>query len=158
MPPKQRRFCPAYRATLLFSVPIFSVDTLREFKYTQSVSTIVLWVSDMELQREFYSALFDTTPRNSSSEFSEVSDNQNCVLLHLLAEPFRIFPDDVRVQDEVAIKPVFVVKDIDKAQSRIASFKVNFGSERMNYGDFTYLDCIDPEGNVIQLRENADNN
>lgn len=122
------------------------------------MSTIVLWVSDIERQREFYSALFDTTPRNSSSEFSEVSDNQNCVLLHLLAEPFRIYLNDIQVQDKVAIKPVLAVKDIDKAQSRIASFKVNFGSERNTYGDFTYLDCIDPEGNVIQLRENVDKN
>ena len=117
------------------------------------MSRIVLWVSDIKLQAAFYSALFDTTAKSSNSEFLEVSDSQNCVLLHLLPEPFRTTAEDVLVQDEVAIKPVFAVSDIDLAQSRVTHFNVSFGSEKNIFGDQIYLDCIDPEGNVIQLSQ-----
>ena len=117
------------------------------------MSRIVLWVSDIKHQADFYSALFGTTVKSRGTEFLEVSDGQNCVLLHLLPELFRTSAEDVQVQDEVAIKPVFVVSDIDMAKSRVTQFKVRFGSEKNTYGDSTYLDCIDPEGNVIQVSE-----
>lgn len=117
------------------------------------MSRIVLWVSDINHQADFYSALFDTTAKSTSADFSEVSDSQNCVLLHLLPEPYRTPAADIQVQDEAAIKPIFMVNDIDQAQERVTRFKVRFGSERNTYGDTAYLDCIDPEGNVIQLSE-----
>jgi predicted enzyme related to lactoylglutathione lyase len=119
------------------------------------MSRIVLWVSDINHQADFYSALFDTTPKSSSAEFSEISDGQNAVLLHALPEQYRTPSADVQLQDEVAIKPIFSVNNIDEAQSRVARFNVRYGSERNTYGDITYLDCIDPEGNVIQLSHKA---
>ena len=119
------------------------------------MSRIVLWVSDINHQADFYSALFDTTPKSSTSEFSEISDGHNSVLLHALPEQYRTPAADIQVQEEVAIKPIFSVSSIEKAQSRVARFNVRFRSEKNTYGDMTYLDCIDPEGNVIQLSQKA---
>jgi len=45
------------------------------------------------------------------------------------------------------------VRDIDAAQLRVEKYSTHFGSRKNIYGDIAYLDCIDPEGNVIQLSE-----
>ena len=119
------------------------------------MSRIVLWVSDLNHQADFYSALFDTTPKSSTAEYSEISDGHNAVLLHALPEQYRTPAADIQVQEEVAIKPIFSVRSIEEAQSRISRFNVRFGSEKNTYGDIAYLDCIDPEGNVIQLSHKA---
>jgi hypothetical protein len=88
---------------------------------------------------------------SSGPEFSEVSDGQNSVLIHLLPERYRSETSEAR--DEVAIKPIFNVADIDAALSRIGKFAARIGAERNCYGDIAYQDCIDPEGNVIQLSQ-----
>ena len=119
------------------------------------MSRIVLWVSDINHQADFYSALFDASPKSSSAEYSEISDGHNAVLLHALPEQYRTPAADIQVQEEVAIKPIFSVSNIEEAQSRVARFNVRYGSEKNTYGDITYLDCIDPEGNVIQLSHKA---
>ncbi len=118
------------------------------------MSKIVLWVSDLNHQAEFYAALLAAPISSSGPEFAEVSDGQNSVLIHLLPEQYRtsISAGEVaEVREEAAIKPVFKVSDIDDARSRVEKYSVRFGSEKNIYGDIVYLDCIDPEGNVIQL-------
>ena len=117
------------------------------------MSRIVLWVSDLNHQAEFYSALLAAPISSGTSEFADVSDGQNSVLLHALPEQYRTPAADIQVQEEVAIKPIFSVSSIEEAQSRVARFNFRFGSEKNTYGDMTYLDCIDPEGNVIQLSQ-----
>jgi predicted enzyme related to lactoylglutathione lyase len=117
------------------------------------MSRIVLWVSDINHQADFYSALFDASPKSSTAEYSEISDGHNAVLLHALPEQYRTPAAALQVQEEVAIKPIFSVSNIEDAQSRVARFNVRFGSRKNIYGDIAYLDCIDPEGNVIQLSE-----
>ena len=129
--------------------------------YNQSMSRIVLWVSDINHQAQFYSALLEAPISSSSAEFAEVSDGHNSVLIHLLPEPYRTVATDgeaAEVREEAAIKPVFIVSDIDGAQARVAKFNVRFGSEKNVYGSIAYLDCIDPEGNVIQLSQRLSNN
>lgn len=115
------------------------------------MSRIVLWVSDINHQAEFYSALLAAPISSSSPEFAEVSDGQNSVLIHLLPEQYRSETSEAR--DEVAIKPIFNVADIDAALSRIKEFAARIGAERNIHGDIAYQDCIDPEGNVIQLSQ-----
>ena len=120
------------------------------------MSRIVLWVSDLNHQTEFYAALLAAPISSAGPEFAEVSDGQNSVLIHLLPAQYRssIFAGEVaEVREEVAIKPVFMVSDIDGARLRVEKYRVRFGSETNVYGDIAYLDCIDPEGNVIQLSQ-----
>jgi hypothetical protein len=120
------------------------------------MSRIVLWVSDLNHQAEFYAALLAAPISSGGPEFAEVSDGQNSVLIHLLSEQYRSSTkggEAAEVREEAAIKPVFMVSDIDAARSRVEKYSVRFGSETNVYGDIAYLDCIDPEGNVIQLSQ-----
>ena len=128
----------------------------KALNYNTFMSRIVLWVSDINHQAEFYSALLAAPISSSGPEFSEVSDGQNSVLIHLLPEQYRSESSEAR--DEVAIKPIFNVADIDAALSRIGKFTPRIGAERNSYGDITYQDCIDPEGNVIQLSQRFSRN
>jgi len=123
------------------------------------MSRIVLWVADINHQAEFYSALLAAPISSSSPEFAEVSDGQNSVLIHLLPEQYRSETSETsETRDEVAIKPIFNVADIDAALSRIGEFAPRIGAERNIYGDIAYQDCIDPEGNVIQLSQRFSRN
>ena len=118
------------------------------------MSKVVLWVSDIAAQSSFYSALFDVAEPAQDNGFAEVADGVNSVLLHALPTEYAAatpLTKQLPVQDEVAIKPVFTVESIDLAVARVAH---TFGSAAPNsatYGDFTYRDLIDPEGNVIQV-------
>ena len=122
------------------------------------MSTIVLWVSDINRQAKFYSALLDAPITSKGEEFCTVGNEKNSVLLHLLPEQYRVQPDSlVPAQEEVAIKPVFTVDSIEVATASIASHEIRTAGEVMAYGQFSYLDCIDPEGNVIQISEATSN-
>ena len=120
------------------------------------MSKIVLWVSDLPAQTEFYLALFDGAVSNASREFAQVSGSGNSVLLHLLPEDYRHetpLTAQLPKQSEVAIKPVFEVDDIPAAIKRTAHTLATFADQSATYGDFIYLDVVDPEGNVIQLQQ-----
>ena len=116
----------------------------------------MLWVSDLPAQTEFYRALFDGAVSNASPEFAEVSGGGNSVLIHLLPEDYRYetpLTAQLPKQSEVAIKPVFEVDDIPAAKNRTTHTLATFADQSATYGDFTYLDAVDPEGNVIQLQQ-----
>lgn len=119
------------------------------------VSQIVLWASDIKIQAQFYSALLNAPIKVSNGDFKEISNSNNSVLIHLLPEEFRTQPQDIQVQDQVAIKPVFTVESIELSVSRVSYFQVRFGSEQEIFENWKYLDCIDPEGNVIQISERS---
>ena len=122
------------------------------------MGTIVLWVSDINRQANFYSALLDAPITNESDEFCTVGDNRNSVLLHLLPAQYRITNSGLApAQEEVAIKPVFTVASIEAAIACTASHEIRTAAEVKTYGKVTYLDCIDPEGNVIQISETTSN-
>lgn len=116
------------------------------------MTTIVLWISDINRQANFYSALLDAPITSKSDEFCAVGDEKNSVLLHLLPAQYRIPVDSiVPAQEEVAIKPVFTVASITEAISRATANEIRTLGEVKSYDGIAYLDCIDPEGNVIQI-------
>lgn len=117
------------------------------------MTTIVLWVSDINRQASFYSALLDAPISNKSDEFCAVGDERNSLLLHLLPEQYRVSSTGLAAaQEEVAIKPVFEVESIDEAIARAATHEIRVSGNVSTYGEASYQDCIDPEGNVIQLK------
>jgi predicted enzyme related to lactoylglutathione lyase len=122
------------------------------------MSTIVLWVSDINRQAKFYSALLDAPIASESDEFCEVGDDRNSVLLHLLPAQFRVPSSGLApAQEEVAIKPVFEVASIDEAIARATASEIRVSGNVARYGEASYQDCIDPEGNVIQISEATSN-
>ncbi len=120
------------------------------------MTKIVLWVSDLERQMEFYMKLLDATIAHQSDGFAEVASATNSVLLHQLPEQYRAqFPltSQLATQDEVAIKPVFTVESLEASQQRTSGSFASFAAQKNTYGEFTYQDVVDPEGNVIQLQQ-----
>jgi catechol 2,3-dioxygenase-like lactoylglutathione lyase family enzyme len=120
------------------------------------LSTIVLWVSDLEAQSTFYASLFDVETPKAEGDFAAVESDLNTVLLHRLPSEYAAqtpLTSQLGVSEEAAIKPVFTVDSIETARARtshtFASFRENLGQ----YGEYKYLDVIDPEGNVIQIQQ-----
>jgi predicted enzyme related to lactoylglutathione lyase len=122
------------------------------------MSTIVLWVSDINRQAKFYSALLDAPITSESNEFCKVGNEKNSVLLHLLPEQYRTDGSALALaQEEVAIKPVFEVASIDEAIARATAYEIRVSGNVARYGEASYQDCIDPEGNVIQISKATSN-
>ena len=120
------------------------------------MSKIVLWVSDLAAQADFYGKLLGAQVISSTDGFAELTDHINTVLLHLLPSEYREatpLEAGLPAQEEVAIKPVFSVASIAEAKLAVAGTFARFGDSVATYGDYNYLDVIDPEGNVIQLQE-----
>jgi predicted enzyme related to lactoylglutathione lyase len=114
------------------------------------MTTIVLWVSDLERSVEFYSAIFEAKHPYQTEGFASVEGNGNEVLLHLLPEEFRSQPT---LGEENPIKPVFEVNSIDKAKLAAGSNGGRIKSEIQEHESWKYSDGNDPDGNVIQVRE-----
>jgi catechol-2,3-dioxygenase len=102
------------------------------------MSTIVLWVSDINRQAKFYSALLDAPITSKGEEFCTVGNEKNSVLLHLLPEQYRT--------DGSAL-----------ALARATAYEIRVSGNVARYGEASYQDCIDPEGNVIQISKATSN-
>lgn len=120
------------------------------------MTKIVLWVSDMDAQATFYSRLLGVEQGMREPRFAELSNETNTVLLHELPEEYRAsvpLAVQLNAQQEVAIKPVFVVTDLAAARKSINGTLGTIQGNEKTYGASTYLDVVDPEGNVIQLEQ-----
>jgi catechol-2,3-dioxygenase len=120
------------------------------------MSKIVLWVSDMDAQIAFYSRLLSLDVAARETAFTELSNESNSVLLHQLPDEYRaIVPLTAQLapQDEVAIKPVFVVANLARARESVVGTLGTFQGSEKTYGASIYLDAVDPEGNVIQIEQ-----
>ena len=114
------------------------------------MTTVVIWVSDLERSVSFYSALFEDNSPYRSSEFASVSGLGNEVLIHLLPEQYRSEPT---LGEDNPIKPVFEVLSIDKARLAAGRTGGRIKSEVSEYNNWSYADGNDPDGNIIQGRE-----
>jgi predicted enzyme related to lactoylglutathione lyase len=120
------------------------------------MSKIVLWVSDLHTQKAFYELLLDAHDSDFSNDFSHVNSGSNSVLLHQLPPPYASaspLTQQLHIQDEVAIKPIFTVSSIESAVDRISGTFATIKGEKFTHNQSIYLDVIDPEGNIIQLEE-----
>ena len=121
------------------------------------MSSIVLWVSDLQAQEDFYSRLFGVPVVGSTNGFVEVSDGKNSVLLHQLETEYQVptpLTQKLEAISEAAIKPIFTVASIKESKARTSETFATFATDSLTHGEFIYVDITDPEGNVIQIREN----
>jgi len=112
------------------------------------MSTIVLWVSDINKSSAFYADLFNSTAPYITEEFASIAGNGNEVLIHLLPEEFRSSPS---IGEENPIKPVFSVPSISAARAAASRHGCSFKENIMQHGTRSYLDGLDPDGHVIQI-------
>jgi predicted enzyme related to lactoylglutathione lyase len=114
------------------------------------MTTVVIWVSDLDRSVNFYSALFEDNAPYRLAEFASVSGLGNEVLIHLLPEQYRSEPT---LGEDNPIKPVFDVHSIDKARLAAGRTGGRIKSEVSEHNNWTYADGNDPDGNIIQVRE-----
>ena len=114
------------------------------------MTTIVLWVSDLEKSANFYKALFEDQHPYLSETFASVSDSNNEVLLHLLPEQYREEPS---LKEDNPIKPVFTVRSIEQAKLAAGQNGGRIQTETNEHEQWRYADGNDPDGHVIQVRE-----
>ncbi len=114
------------------------------------MTTVVLWVSDLDRSVTFYSALFEDNSPYRTEGFASVSGFGNEVLLHLLPEEYRQQPT---LGEDNPIKPVFDVQSLDKARLAAGRSGGRIKSEIMEHNNWSYADGNDPDGNIIQVRE-----
>ena len=114
------------------------------------MTTIVIWVSDLQRSVNFYSALFEAKHPYVTDGFASVSGNGNEVLIHLLPEEYRSEPT---LGEDNPIKPVFEVVSIENAKLAAGRSGGRIKSEISEHGSRKYADGNDPDGNVIQVRE-----
>ncbi len=120
------------------------------------MTKIVLWVSDLDAQIAFYSNLLELELVGQESGFAYLLGEANAVMLHELPSEYRAnlpLTAQLPAQTEVAIKPVFQVADLDAARDRLAGTLASAAAETFTHGQSSYLDVVDPEGNVIQLEQ-----
>lgn len=120
------------------------------------MTSIVLWVEDLEKVRVFYEKLLEVIPSEISDTFVALGSSANEILLHLIPENYRegITATPI-LREEVAIKPIFEVSSIASSRSAIAETngKVYATDREQTFQTAVYCDGYDPEGNVFQLRQ-----
>lgn len=120
------------------------------------MSKIVLWVSDMDAQIDFYANLLGLKVEMLNDGFAALSSETNTLLLHELPIDYRAavpIVSQLPALEEVAIKPVFLVDNIAVARGAVEGSLATFPRDQLVHGSSTYLDVIDPEGNVIQIEQ-----
>ena len=114
------------------------------------MTTIVLWVSNLEKSVDFYKSLFEDAHPYVSETFASVGNANNEVLIHLLPEEYRSEPT---LGEDNPIKPVFTIDSIEKAKLAAGRTGGHIKSDINEYESWRYADGNDPDGNVIQVRE-----
>ena len=120
------------------------------------MTKIVLWVSDLDAQIAFYSNLLELEFVGREAGFAELTGPGNSVMLHELPMEYRASVPktaQLQAQTEVAIKPVFQVADLDAGRERLIGTLATAAAEAFTHGQSSYLDIVDPEGNVSELEQ-----
>jgi catechol 2,3-dioxygenase-like lactoylglutathione lyase family enzyme len=112
------------------------------------MTTIVLWVADLNRSADFYKDLFQVQDYFLADGFASVSGSGNEVLLHLAPEQYR---HEVSIGEDNPIKPVFSVSSIDLAREVAAKHHCAFRAETILHKGKAYLDGQDPDGHIIQV-------
>lgn len=121
------------------------------------LSGAVVYAKDMVTLASFYEALgFEQTSQDEGytalqhgdSELSIIQAPQEIADQITVAEP-------AEMRTQTPIKLVFLVASIEQTAVQINTHggRVDRGQARWDFGDFYVQDAVDPEGNILQLRE-----
>jgi predicted enzyme related to lactoylglutathione lyase len=116
----------------------------------------LLYVADLDRLAAFYATVLGFLERGRDADHV-VLESRGFQLVLLQRDPSTIAASRGTLgrRSEVAIKPVFVVPSIEAAReaASAAGGVVNARRHEWRFGQHRVCDALDPEGNVIQLRE-----
>lgn len=105
------------------------------------MNTVVIWAEHWDEMRLFYSTLLDGSEIASSAEFVQIVGDANEVFLHRVPGAFTA---PAAIREDAAIKPVFSLSVLPENAETIL--------KRFEHDGWTYLDLVDPDGNVVSTR------
>ena len=122
------------------------------------MTTVVLWADRFDECRDFYRNLLGADLMHESPNFVDVRSHSAGVLLHRVPEEWASDTSQpAEPREENPIKPVFEVASIEDARASVSESagRLFDSSTQQTYGQVTYCDGVDPDGNVIQVFETA---
>jgi predicted enzyme related to lactoylglutathione lyase len=117
------------------------------------MSEVVLWVDDLAGASAFYSSLLKLQLKVDAPGYRQLASADNLMHLHEVPPEYRSDSGEYATREDAAIKPVFVVESIEAAKTAVAD--VLRVGKSFEHDGAVMLDVIDPEGNVIQLKQPA---
>ncbi len=125
----------------------------------KSTAGLVVYAKDEQRVAAFYAALLGVDPTEVTPDFVVLeSDALQLVVVRMPAEIVASVEvtDPPSVREDTALKPVFVVGDLDVARAAAAAAGggIKPVEAEWRWGDGTVVDGFDPEGNVLQVRRN----
>jgi predicted enzyme related to lactoylglutathione lyase len=124
-----------------------------------TVAAAVLYVKDLRAMRTFYQRCFGMSMLASDEPDVCLLANDEWELA-LVSVPAAVaatleITDPPRRRANTPIKLAFEVASIDAIQSAVAGAGGQIDPLEMawDYRDHRHVDCVDPEGNVVQLRQ-----
>jgi predicted enzyme related to lactoylglutathione lyase len=121
-------------------------------------ASAVLYVKDLQSMRAFYETCFAMCPQHAGERFCVLaSSDWELSLVRVadhLAAAIVIAAPPIRREDS-PIKLAFDVADLDRVGSLVvaAGGQIDPTDAIWKYRGHLHLDCLDPEGNVLQLRQ-----
>ena len=117
---------------------------------------VLIYASDLDRLASFYELLLDMQRVNASAEHVVLTSPDMQLIIHAIpahiGATFEIKSPPER-RDETAIKPFFTVANLDDAGTLMARLGASLDTQQWHGPGFRVRNGMDPEGNVIQLRE-----
>lgn len=115
----------------------------------------VIFTGDKDRLTTFYHAVTSLPIRVSDDSVAVLSSDHFELVIHALpGEP----PGNVSVvREDVYVKPFFPVASLAETRKKVESFGGNMRptQEEWEAGGFRACEAVDPDGNVIQFREDV---
>ncbi len=119
----------------------------------------VLYVKDLEVMRAFYAACFGLSAVESGGlDFCVLASDDwdlSLVVMPAAIAATLVITDPPQRREESPIKLAFEVASIEEVRLVVnaAGGRPDPAGSAWDFRSFRHLDCLDPEGNVVQLRE-----
>ena len=123
---------------------------------THSRPGVVIFTADHKRLAKFYEAVTELTVSVADDQITVLrSDSIELVIHSLHNEPAVNEPP--RVREDCYIKPFFPVKSLAETRNKASAFggKLRPASEEWAARGFRACEAVDPDGNVIQFRQDV---
>jgi predicted enzyme related to lactoylglutathione lyase len=121
-------------------------------------ASAVLYVKDLQSMRDFYERCFAMSAEHADKRFCVLASPDWELSLVRVADRVAaavVIADPPLRREDSPIKLVFDVSDLDHAVSLVvaAGGQIDPADPVWRFRDRLHRDCLDPEGNVLQLRQ-----
>lgn len=117
---------------------------------------VVIFTGDKERLAKFYEAMTGLAVRTTDHDITVLGSDRFELVIHALPKepPVRHLP---LARKDVYIKPFFPVTSLSEARERATAFggQLRPRHEEWEARGFRACEAVDPDGNVIQFREDA---